>query len=375
MSNAQSTSFAPGRSIFLVIGVFLTISKRAIFASRIDMNETSKPPVLVTGGAGYIGSHAVLALQDAGWRVAVIDNLSTGFRFAIPDGVAFFEGDIADGDLLARAFAEHGMGDGVGAIMHFAGSIVVPESVEHPLDYYHNNTVKSRALVEATVKAGVPHFIFSSTAATYGIPETSPVSEDLPKQPINPYGWSKLMTEQMLSDACQVHDLNHCALRYFNVAGADPLARSGQSTAGATHLIKVAVEAALGKRDHVSVFGTDYGTPDGTGVRDYIHVSDLADAHVLALGALIEQPDRSMTMNCGYGRGFSVLEVLDAVDRVIGRTLDRRIEPRRAGDPDSLVSDPARIRATLPWRPQNDDLDTIIAHALAWERKLSQLRD
>ena len=335
----------------------------------------SKPPVLVTGGAGYIGSHAVLALQDAGWRVAVIDNLSTGFRFAIPDAIAFYEGDIADGDLLARIFAEQRMGDGVGAIMHFAGSIVVPESVEHPLDYYHNNTVKSRALIEAVVKAGVPHFIFSSTAATYGIPESSPVSEDLPKQPINPYGWSKLMTEQMLSDACNVHDLNHCALRYFNVAGADPQARSGQSTAGATHLIKVAVEAALGKRDHVSVFGTDYETPDGTGVRDYIHVSDLAAAHVLALEELIAQPDKSMTMNCGYGRGFSVLEVLDAVDRVIGRTLNRKIEPRRAGDPDSLVSDPARIRATLPWQPQHNDLDTIIAHALAWERKLSHLRE
>ena len=335
----------------------------------------SKPPVLVTGGAGYIGSHAVLALQDAGWRVAVIDNLSTGFRFAIPDAIAFYEGDIADGDLLARIFAEQRMGDGVGAIMHFAGSIVVPESVEHPLDYYHNNTVKSRALIEAVVKAGVPHFIFSSTAATYGIPESSPVSEDLPKQPINPYGWSKLMTEQMLSDACNVHDLNHCALRYFNVAGADPQARSGQSTAGATHLIKVAVEAALGKRDHVSVFGTDYETPDGTGVRDYIHVSDLAAAHVLALEELVAQPGKSMMMNCGYGRGFSVLEVLDAVDRVIGRTLDRRIEPRRAGDPDSLVSDPARIRATLPWKPQHDDLDTIIAHALAWERKLSHLRE
>ena len=342
------------------------------------MNETSKTSVLVTGGAGYIGSHAVLALQDAGWSVAVIDNLSTGFRFAIPDGVAFYLGDIADGDLLSRIFAEQGMGDGAGAIMHFAGSIVVPESVEHPLDYYHNNTVKSRALIEASVKAGVPHFIFSSTAATYGIPDSSPVTEDLPKQPINPYGWSKLMTEQMLSDACRVHDLNHCALRYFNVAGADPQARSGQSTAGATHLIKVAVEAALGKRDHVSIFGTDYDTPDGTGVRDYIHVSDLAAAHVLALEALIEQPDRSMTMNCGYGRGFSVLEVLDAVDRVAdqcaGRGLDRRIEERREGDPDSLVSDPARIRATLPWQPKHDDLDTIIAHALAWERKLSKLR-
>lgn len=334
------------------------------------MTET-KVPVLVTGGAGYIGSHAVLALRDAGWPVAVIDNLTTGFRFAVPDGVPLYEGDIEDGELLARIFAEQG----TGAIMHFAGSIVVPESVENPLKYYHNNTAKSRALIEAAVKAGVPHFIFSSTAATYGVPEVSPVREDTPQRPINPYGWSKLMTEQMLGDVSAAHPMNFCALRYFNVAGADPQARSGQSTAGATHLIKVAVEAALGKRDHVSVFGTDYDTPDGTGVRDYIHVSDLAAAHVLALEALVEQPERSLTMNCGYGRGFSVLEVLDAVDRVTNMTIDRRMEPRRAGDPASLISDPARIRATLPWKPQHADLDTIIAHALAWERKLSEIRE
>lgn len=334
------------------------------------MTETAKPSVLVTGGAGYIGSHAVLALRDAGWPVAVIDNLSTGFRFAVPDDVPLYEGDVADAELLARIFAEQG----TRAVMHFAGSIIVPESVENPLKYYHNNTAKSRALIEAAVTAGVPHFIFSSTAATYGVPETSPVSEDSPKQPINPYGWSKLMTEQMLTDTSIAHGLNFCALRYFNVAGADPQARSGQSTAGATHLIKVAVEAALGKRESVAVFGTDYDTPDGTGVRDYIHVSDLAAAHVLALEALLEQPERSLTMNCGYGRGFSVLEVLDAVDRVTNRTIDRRLEGRRAGDPGSLVSDPSRIRATLPWQPQHADLDTIIAHALAWERKLTDLR-
>ncbi len=334
------------------------------------MNEKQKPAVLVTGGAGYIGSHAVLALKDRGWQVAVIDNLTTGFRFAVPNDVAFYEGDIADGDLLARIFADKK----IGAIMHFAGSIIVPESVENPLKYYHNNTVKSRALIDAAVAGAIPHFIFSSTAATYGIPACSPVSEDLPRQPINPYGWSKLMTEQMLADVCAAHDLNFCALRYFNVAGADPQARSGQSTAGATHLIKVAVEAALGKRDHVSVFGDDYDTPDGTGVRDYIHVSDLAAAHVLALEALIEQPDRSMTMNCGYGQGFSVLQVLDAVDRVTNQKLDRRQEARRAGDPDSLVSDPTRIRATLPWAPKHADLDTIIQHALNWERKLSEIR-
>jgi len=331
---------------------------------------TTRPSVLVTGGAGYIGSHAVLALLDGGWDVAVIDNLTTGFRFAVPEGVPLYEGDIEDAALLARIFAEQG----TGAIMHFAGSVVVPESVENPLKYYHNNTVKSRALIEAAVKAGIAHFIFSSTAATYGIPEVSPVSEDSPKQPINPYGMSKLMTEIMLADTAKAHPLNYCALRYFNVAGADPQGRSGQSTAGATHLIKVAVEAALGKRESVSVFGTDYDTTDGTGVRDYIHVSDLAAAHVLALEALAEQPALSLTMNCGYGRGFSVLEVLDAVDRVTNRKLDRIMGPRRAGDPDSLISDNRRIKQTLPWVPQHADLDRIIAHALAWERRLTELR-
>jgi len=331
---------------------------------------TPQLPVLVTGGAGYIGSHAVLALRDAGWPVAVIDNLTTGFRFAVPDGVPFYEGDIEDQALLARIFAEQG----IRAVMHFAGSIVVPESVENPLKYYHNNTVKSRALIEAVVQAGVPHMIFSSTAATYGIPDVSPVTEDTPRRPINPYGWSKLMTEQMLADVSAAHPLNFCALRYFNVAGADPQGRSGQSTAGATHLIKVAVEAALGQRDSVAVFGTDYATPDGTGVRDYIHVSDLAAAHVLALGALIAQPERSLTMNCGYGRGFSVLEVLDAVDRVTGGQLNRVLGPRRAGDPDSLISDPSRIKATVPWVPRHANLDEIVAHALQWERRLAEIR-
>jgi len=330
----------------------------------------AKVPVLVTGGAGYIGSHAVLALKDAGWPVAVIDNMTTGFRFAIPEGVRLYEGDIEDAALLARIFAEQG----TRAIMHFAGSIVVPESVSDPLGYYHNNTAKSRALLASAVAAGVPHFIFSSTAATYGEPEVSPVSEDCPRRPINPYGMSKLMTEHMLADTAFAHPINYCALRYFNVAGADPQARSGQSTAGATHLIKVAVEAALGKRSHVGVFGTDFDTPDGTGVRDYIHVSDLAAAHVLALEALIQQPTRSLTMNCGYGRGFSVLEVLDAVDRVTNRKIERQLQPRRAGDAGSLVSDNRLIRATLPWEPRFADLDTIVAHALAWERRLSDIR-
>jgi len=328
---------------------------------------SEKPTILVTGGAGYIGSHAVLALVDAGWPVVVVDNLTTGFRWAVDEKAAFVEGDIGDMALVERVIADHG----VKGIMHFAGSIIVPESVENPLKYYRNNTANSRALIEAAVNRGVPHFIFSSTAATYGIPEESPVREDSPKRPINPYGTSKLMTELMLADVAAAHPLNYCALRYFNVAGADPRARSGQSTAGATHLIKVAVEAALGKRSHVAVFGTDYDTPDGTGVRDYIHVSDLAAAHLLALEALMAQPQRNLTLNCGYGRGFSVLEVLDAVDRATNLKIERRMEGRRAGDPPALISDNRAILETLPWRPAHADLDTIIAHALAWERELS----
>jgi UDP-glucose 4-epimerase len=331
---------------------------------------SNKPTVLVTGGAGYIGSHAVLALTDAGWPVVVVDNLSTGFRFAIPDGVPLIEADIGDQAAVEAVMRAHE----VKAVMHFAGSIVVPESVDNPLKYYHNNTVNSRALIESAVRCGVPHFIFSSTAATYGVPEVSPISESCPQRPINPYGMSKLMTEAMLADVTAAHPINYCALRYFNVAGADPHARSGQSTAGATHLIKVAVEAALGKRSHVGVYGTDYETPDGTGVRDYIHVSDLAAAHVLALEALMADPSRNHLLNCGYGRGFSVLEVLDAVNRVTSLTIERRIEGRRAGDPASLVSDNRAIMATFPWQPRFADLDTIITHALAWERKLTEIR-
>ncbi|TZG27574.1 UDP-glucose 4-epimerase GalE [Sphingomonas montanisoli] len=330
---------------------------------------TDKPfTVLVTGGAGYIGSHAVLALLDAGWKVAVIDNLVTGFRWAVAEGATFYQGDIADEALLAKIIAEQN----VGAIMHFAGSVVVPESVSDPLKYYHNNTAKSRSLIGSAVAGGVKHFIFSSTAATYGIPDESPVREDTPTVPINPYGMSKLMTEAMLKDVAFAHPINYCALRYFNVAGADPEGRSGQSTAGATHLIKVAVEAATGRRESVAVFGTDYATPDGTGVRDYIHVSDLAAAHIHALETLIADPATSHIMNCGYGRGFSVLEVLDAVDRVTNQTIVRKLEPRRAGDPDALIADNSRILATTPWRPKLADLDTIVAHALAWERKLAE---
>jgi len=328
----------------------------------------AKLPVLVTGGAGYIGSHAVLALLDAGWPVVVIDNLTTGFRWAVPEAATFVQGDIADQALLAKLIAEHG----IGAIMHFAGSIVVPESVTQPLKYYENNTVKSRSLIESAVNGGVRHFIFSSTAATYGTPERVPAREDDRTLPINPYGWSKLMTERMLADAAFAFPINYCALRYFNVAGADPKGRAGQSTAGATHLIKIAAEAATGKRGHVSVYGTDYDTPDGTGVRDYIHVSDLAAAHVDALEKLIAEPETSLVMNCGYGRGFSVLEVLDAVDRVTNHKIERRLEARRPGDSGALVADNSKILSTLPWRPRRDDLDTIVKDALAWERKLAE---
>jgi UDP-glucose 4-epimerase len=304
-------------------------------------------PVLITGGAGYIGSHAVLAFRDAGWPVVVIDNLVTGFRSAVPDDVPFVEGNIDDAALVAATIAAHG----IRAIVHFAGSVVVPESVVDPLKYYLNNTVRT-------------------TAATYGIPDVIPVREDSPTVPINPYGMSKLMTEAMLRDTAAAHPMNYAALRYFNVAGADPDGRAGQSTAGATHLIKIAAEAATGKRAHVSVFGTDYDTPDGTGVRDYIHVSDLADAHVAALEKLIADPTESHIMNAGYSRGFSVNEVLDAVDRVTNMKLNRVMEPRRAGDPDALVADNARILATLDWVPKHADLDGIVRDALAWERRL-----
>ena len=326
--------------------------------------------VLVTGGAGYIGSHAVLALKDAGHAPVVIDNLTTGFRWSLPADVPFYEGDVSDQSLVARIISEHG----VQAIMHFAGSIIVPESVENPLKYYRNNTANSRSIIESAITGGVKHFIFSSTAATYGIPEVSPVREDTPTLPINPYGLSKLMTEYMLRDIAAAHDFNYCALRYFNVAGADPKGRTGQSTAGATHLIKVAVETALGKRSHVSVFGTDFNTTDGTGVRDYIHVSDLAAAHVIALDNLFADPSQSHTLNCGYGHGYSVLDVLDAVDRVTNLQIERQFEGRRAGDPDALISDNSAIKARFGWQPQYGDLDLIVRHALQWERKLDELR-
>ena len=329
----------------------------------------NKVPVLVTGGAGYIGSHAVLALLDAGWQVSVIDDLSNGTREAVPGGVPFYEGNVADRALVERIIAERK----IEAIMHFAGSIVVPESVQNPLKYYSNNTLASHALISAAVKSGVKHILFSSTAATYGAPKKVPITEDDPKEPINPYGASKLMTERMLEDAAAAHPFNYGALRYFNVAGADPQGRTGQRGKGATHLIKVAAETAVGKRDHVAVYGTDFPTRDGTGVRDYIHVSDLAAAHVAALEWLVEHPGENLVMNCGYGRGISVLEVLDAIDRAHGSPIKRVMEGRRAGDPPELVAGNARLLATLAWKPRYAHIDSIVGDALAWERKLLEI--
>jgi UDP-glucose 4-epimerase len=326
-------------------------------------------PVLVTGGAGYIGSHAVLALRDAGWPVVVIDDLSNGTRAVVPGDIPFFEGSIADRALVERILRD----EEIGAIVHFAGSIVVPESVEKPLEYYANNTLASHALIAAAVAAGVPHFVFSSTAAVYGAPERVPIDEGDPVAPINPYGASKAMTERMLADTAAAFPINFAGLRYFNVAGADPDGRAGQIGKGSTHLIKVAVEAAVGKRDHVAVFGNDYPTPDGTCVRDYVHVSDLAAAHVAALEQLIAEPEDNLLLNCGYGQGLSVLEVLDALDRVAGKRVPRRAMERRPGDPPQLVASNRALRETLEWSPRFADIDRIIADALAWERRLLDL--
>ena len=325
--------------------------------------------ILVTGGAGYIGSHMVNTLADAGEHVVVLDNLSTGFEWAIPKGVPLVMGETGDQLRAAALIAEHR----VDAIIHFAASIVVPDSVRDPLGYYRNNTVNSRALLEVAVNSGVRQFIFSSTAAVYGNPEQVPVSEDAPLAPMSPYGNSKLMTEMMLKDVGAAYDLNYVILRYFNVAGADPALRTGQSTVGATHLIKVAVETALGKRPKLDVYGTDYNTPDGTCVRDYIHVMDLANAHMAALTHLRGGGD-SATFNCGYGHGYSVLEVVDAVKRVSGCDFKVELAPRRPGDPAMIVADSARIRTQLGWAPSFDNLDTIVEHALAWERRLENLR-
>jgi len=327
--------------------------------------------ILVTGGAGYIGSHMVHALFDAGEPLVVLDNLSTGFRFLIPSAITFVAGSTGDRDLLARTLQNHNVTE----IIHFAASIVVPESMRDPLGYYRNNTMNTCLLLDAAVEAGVKHFIFSSTAAVYGIADSgAPVRESAPTAPISPYGTSKLMSEIMLHDVSRAHGLCFVVLRYFNVAGADPRLRTGQATPQATHLIKVACETALGRRPKLEIFGTDYPTPDGTCVRDYIHVSDLARAHVAALGHL-RGGGASTTFNCGYGHGHSVIEVVDAVRRVSGREFPVEVAPRRAGDPASLVADVSRIHAALDWRPQFDHLDTIVTHALAWERRLAAKRE
>jgi UDP-glucose 4-epimerase len=324
---------------------------------------------LVTGGAGYIGSHMVYALRDRGEGVVVLDNLSTGFDWAVAPGVPLVVGDSGDQELVAKIIRDHR----IEAIIHFAASVVVPDSVREPLAYYRNNTVNSRALIECAVNGGVRHFIFSSTAAVYGNPLEIPVREDAPAQPISPYGWSKFMSETMLRDASSAHGLKHIILRYFNVAGADPQCRTGQSTNGATHLIKVAVEAALRLRPKLDIFGDDYPTADGTCVRDYIHVGDLVLAHCEALRQL-RAGGASSTLNCGYGHGFSVRDVIEVVKRESG--VDFKVEhaPRRLGDAAQIVADTAQIRRTLRWLPQFDDLSIIVRHALSWECELLKRR-
>jgi UDP-glucose 4-epimerase len=324
--------------------------------------------VLVTGGAGYIGSHMALELADNGETVLVLDDLSTGTRGLVPKGVEFVKGDIGNEALLDEVLR----GRGIDAVLHFAGSIVVPESVTDPLGYYLNNAVKSRTLLAAAVAHGVKNFIFSSTAAVYGVPRATPIAEDAPLQPISPYGASKMMTERMLADTAAAFPLRYCALRYFNVAGADAASRSGQASPKATHLIKVACEVVTGKRPHLDIYGNDYPTADGTCVRDYIHVTDLARAHWYALQFLRAGGD-NLVMNCGYGRGYSILEVIETVKRVSGVDFEVRMGPRRAGDPAELVAATQLIRQTLPWRPQFDDIELIVEHALNWERKLAAL--
>ncbi|HWK14975.1 MAG TPA: UDP-glucose 4-epimerase GalE [Rhizobiaceae bacterium] len=321
--------------------------------------------VLVTGGAGYIGSHMVWKLLDCGEKVVVIDRLSTGFDWAVADAAQLVVGDIGDQALVEDTIRAHD----ADAIIHFAGSIIVPESVADPLGYYENNTVRSRALIESAVRTGVKNFIFSSTAAVYGSPERMPVTEEERTLPESPYGTSKLMTELMLRDTALAHDFRYTALRYFNVSGADPAGRTGQSTKGATHLIKVASEAATGKRRFMEIYGTDYPTPDGTCVRDYIHVWDLAEAHYLALTRLRDGGD-SLVANCGYGRGYSVREVIAAVKRVTGNDFEVRERERRAGDAVAIVANAARARAAFGWVPEYDDLELIVRHAVAWEEQL-----
>ena len=322
--------------------------------------------ILVTGGAGYIGSHTAYALLDRGEKVVVLDDLSTGVRAQVGEEALFVKGDVADTALVRNIIAECG----VDAVIHFAGSIVVPDSVADPLSYYENNVVKARALIAAVVESGVQQFIFSSTATVYAEDAPQPLRETAPKMPISPYARSKLMTEWILEDVARAHDFRPVVLRYFNVAGADPKGRTGQSTPKATHLIKRAARVALGRESHLNIFGADYPTPDGTGVRDYIHVSDLAQAHILALDAL-RAGAPAATYNCGYGRGLSVREVVSGMERVLGRPLPVKEGPRRAGDPPTLISDPSRIKSALGWKPVHDDLEEIIRSALEWERRFN----
>lgn len=325
--------------------------------------------ILVTGGAGYVGSQMVWDLLGRGETVVVLDDLSTGFDWAVAPGAELVIGDVGDRVLLDRIMRTRK----VETIVHLAGSIVVPESVADPLGYYLNNTVKARELIAAAIANGVEHFVLSSTSAVYGAPASIPVAEDAPLNPLSPYGASKAMTERMLADATAAYGLRAVVLRYFNVAGADPEGRTGQSTRGATHILKVAIEAATDQRDHVAVFGTDYDTPDGTGVRDFIHVADLAAAHCAALDHL-RAGGESLTLNCGYGRGYSVLDLLDAVQQVSGRVLDVRARARRAGDIPIMVAAADRIRQKLAWAPRYDDMETIVRHALAWENTLLERR-
>jgi UDP-glucose 4-epimerase len=323
--------------------------------------------VLVTGGAGYIGSHMVWELLDANEEVVVLDRLSTGFDWAVPQEAKLVVGDIGDDALVRSIIRRHK----VDAIIHFAGSIVVPESVADPLGYYQNNTCKTRTLLEAAVAGKVKHIIFSSTAAVYGQASMEAVSENHPLDPESPYGRSKLMTEWMLRDASAAHGFTYSALRYFNVSGADPRGRTGQSTPGATHLIKVTCETALGKRPSMQVFGTDYPTPDGSCMRDFIHVSDLVAAHRLAL-ARLRQGGANLVANCGYGHGYSVLEVIDSVRRLHGKDFEVKMAGRRPGDVAVVIANSALARRELGWSPKYDDLDQIVSDALSWERALSK---
>ncbi|MGD8937337.1 MAG: UDP-glucose 4-epimerase GalE [Thiogranum sp.] len=320
--------------------------------------------ILVTGGAGYIGSHVVRLLTDDGRPVIVLDNLSTGFENAVL-GAELVIGDTGDRELVSRVLKDNG----VDTVLHFAAHTIVPESVENPLKYYGNNTCSTRNLLECCARAGVKHFIFSSTAAVYGIPDGTECTEDSPLSPINPYGTSKLMSEMMLRDLGLASNMRHVILRYFNVAGSDPQGRIGQSTRKATLLIKVAAEVAVGKREQLYVFGTDYPTADGTGVRDYIHVDDLADAHIRAIDYL-HSGGASTTLNCGYGHGYSVRQVIDAVNRVNGSPIRVSEQARRAGDPPALVARADKVRQLLDWKPKYDDLDFIVETSLNWERKL-----